>query len=205
MIIGWDVSTSAIGVCVKTLSGTHEFGVIYPDGATQHLKQISAARQVDEFCKRMLRVYCEGQSVCPFSHYVEDRLGGFTGGLTTRQTLMSLAAMNAVVSFVLSSHGTVTHIPPISAKRIAGLQVPKGGNKKEAVVGLARSREPTFPYSETRTGNPARVVDDMADAWLLAEAGMRLLRGEASLGQPKKAGRRKGKVRSRSTGVATEG
>jgi len=187
LIIGWDVSTSAIGICVKDGAGrTLEFGVIYPEGATQHLKQISAARQVDEFCKRMSRVYV----AYDIRHFVEDRLGGFTGGLTTRQTLMSLAAMNAVVSFVLFGHGEVTHVPPISAKRIVGVRVPKGGDKKAVVVGLARSSEPTFPYAETRAGNPVRGVDDMADAWLLAEAGLKLLRGEATLGQGEKAARR---------------
>lgn len=189
MIVGWDVSTSAVGVCVKDGSGrTLEFGVIYPVGGTHPEKHRSAATQVVNFCKR----------VCPSArHFVEDRLGGFTGGLTTRQTLMALASMNAVVSFVLADFGPVVHVPPISAKRIVGLKVPKGGNKKEVVIGLARSTEPSFPYTETRAGNPAKGVDDMADAWLLAEAGSRLFRGEATLGQGEKAPRGAGKARGR--------
>lgn len=203
MIFGWDVSTSAIGICVKDGAGvTLEFGVIYPEGASQHLKQISAARQLDEFCQRMVRAH---GPTGPVSHFVEDRLGGFSGGLTTRQTLMALASMNAVVSFVLSSHGSVTHVPPITAKRIVGLRVPKGGDKKAAVVGLVRSIEPSFPYSETRAGNVAKGVDDMADAWMLAETGRRLLRGEATLGQGEKTPRRGRKARSRKAAGAAEG
>jgi hypothetical protein len=195
------VSTSAIGVCVKARAGaTLEFGVIYPGGESHLLKQVSAQAQVIEFCSRMRRLHGE-----PIESFVEDRLGGFTGGLTTRQTLMALSAMNAVVSVALVGFGPVTHIPPISAKRIVGIQVPKGGDKKDVVVGLVRSLEPSFPYSETRAGNRARGVDDMADAWLLAEAGRRTLNGEATLGRPKKDAGRKKAARGAARGVPKEG
>lgn len=192
MIVGWDVSSAAIGICVKDDAGkTLEFGVIYPAGKTHAEKHRDAARQVITFCKR----------VCPRAvHFVEERLGGFTGGMTTKQTLMVLAAMNAVVSYVLADFGEVHHLPPVTTKRITGLVVPKGGNKKEEVVKLARSREPTFPYQETPAGNWVRGTDDMADGWLLAEAGGKILRGEATVGQQKKAKGRRRKARPSETG-----
>lgn len=197
MICGWDISTSAIGVCVRGNDGrTIEFGVIYPSGATHPEKHRSAAAQVVNFCKR----------ICPSaSHYVEERLGGFTGGLTTKQTLMALASMNAIVSFVLADFGPVVHIAPITTKRITGLKVPKGGDKKMEVIGLVRSREPTFPYAETAAGNYVRGTDDMADAWLLAEAGLMITRGEATLGQPKEARRRQKEARRVEAGGSPEG
>lgn len=187
MIVGWDVSTSAIGICVRDDSGgLIEFGVIYPKGLTHREKHINAAAQVVNFCKR----------VCPkATHFVEERLGGFTGGLTTKQTLMALAAMNAVVSFVLSDFGTVSHIPVVSVNRIVGFKKPKDTDRKVEVIKLVRSREPTFPYRETPAGNYAQGVDDMADAWMLAEAGLKVTKGEASIGQPKKAPSRKSKTR----------
>ena len=197
MIVGWDVSTAAIGINVRDDDGnTVEFGVIYPKGATHGEKHRSAAAQVMNFCKR----------VCPSAtHYVEDRLGGFTGGLTTKQTLMVLAAMNAVVSFVLADFGTVTHIAPVTIKRITGLTVPKGGNKKLEVIKLARSRELTFPYAETAAGNWVKGTDDMADAWLLAEAGLKIAKGEATLGQQKKATGRKKPPGGAKAGGSKEG
>lgn len=196
-ICGWDISTSAIGVCVREDDGrTREFGVIYPVGLTHAQKHRNAAGQIISFCKR----------VCPqASHYVEERLGGFTGGMTTRQTLMALAAMNAVASFILADFGTVTHVTPIAAKRIAGLIVPKGGDKKQAVIGLVRSREPSFPYAETAHGNPVRGTDDMADAWLLSEAGRLLQSGQASLGHKSKASGGKTKARRAKAGSPKEG
>ncbi len=187
LLVGWDISTSAIGVCVRSDDGTTiEFGVIYPVGSTHAEKHVNAAAQVRNFCKR----------VCPVaSHYVEERLGGFTGGMTTKQTLMVLAAMNAVVSFVLADFGPVVHIAPITTKRITGLVVPKGGDKKVEVIRLVRSREPSFPYFETTGGNYVRGTDDMADAWLLSEAGLRISRGEAAIGPKKKAESDRGKAR----------
>lgn len=198
MVVGWDVSTSAIGICVRDDEGkTLEFGVIYPDGETHPLKHQSAARQVVGFCKRR----CEGTVV----HVVEERLGGFTGGLTTKQTLMALAAMNAVVSFVLADFGRVVHLAPVTTKRITKLQVPKGSDKKLEVIKLVRSREPSFPYAETKAGNYVKGTDDMADAWLLAEAWLKVQRGEASLGQPEKTRRGKGKARGTEVDGSSQG
>ncbi len=204
MIIGWDVSTAAIGICVKEDDGkTIEFGVIYPAGKTHIEKHRSAVDQVVTFCKRL----CKGS----VTHFVEDRLAGFSPGLTTKQTLMALAAMNAVVSLALTEFGSVTHLHPGTTKRVSGLVVPKTypdgtrGDKKKEAIKLARSREPTFPYTETAAGNWGRGVDDMADAWLLVEAGGKILRGEATVGQPKKASSRKGKARRAKDRAPEEG
>jgi hypothetical protein len=186
MIVGWDVSTSAIGICVRDDIGkVIEFGVIYPKGDSHREKHIDAAAQVVNFCKR----------VCPKAdHFVEERLGGFTGGLTTKQTLMALAAMNAVVSFILHDFGSVVHIPVRTVDRIVGFKKPKDANRKVEVIKLVRTLEPSLPYAETDAGNYVRGTDDMADAWMLAQAGTRVKRGEASIGQPKKAAGRKGKT-----------
>lgn len=197
MIIGWDISTSAIGICVKDDDGsTREFAVIFPEGKIHLEKHRDAVKKVREFLSKH-----EG----PASHFVEERLGGFTGGLTTKQTLMALAAMNAVVSLELSNHGSVTHIAPVTVKRITSLKVDKGQDKKLVVVGLVRSQEPSFPYSETKAGNYVKGTDDMADAWLLAEAGRKILAGEATVGQRKKASRRKGKAGGAKVGGSPEG
>lgn len=198
VIIGWDVSTAAIGICVKYEDKPHEFKVIFPHGKTPLEKWRSAVEEVRNF---MIFHSRHDRLV----HVVEQRLGGFTGGLTTKQTLMALAAMNAVVSHELSQTGEIIHILPISAKSI--MKLPKlaleGEDKKETVVRLARTSCPAFPYKEKKQQGKAKGkvypwasgVDDMADAWLLAEAGSKVLKGEATVGQPKKTTGRKGKAR----------
>jgi len=189
VIIGWDVSTAAIGVCVRREGEPDQFSVIFPKGSTHLEKHRSAVKQVEAFLSEAIK---PDEKV---THIVEERLGGFTGGFTSKQTLMALAAMNAVVSHFLSHSGTVVHIPPITTKRITGLTLLDGEDKKQAVVRLARSSVPHFPYKETKFGNWAEGVDDMADAWLLTEAGSKVLRGEATLGSSKKAAGSKNKAR----------
>jgi hypothetical protein len=199
IVIGWDVSTSAIGICVKRDGKPNLYHVIFPEGKTHLEKHRSATEQIKEW----LAESDDWGPVVP-THIVEDRLGGFSG-MTTKQTLMALAAMNAVVSMTLSYTGKVIHIPPVTTKRITGLFVDKenGEDKKIAVVKLARSSDPNFPYKEKKapkkkpTGKyyPWIVgVDDMADAWLLAEAGTLVLQGKASVGPAKKAPKRKSKT-----------
>lgn len=200
MIIGWDVSTAAIGVCVRDSDGVVlKWNVIFPKGQTHLEKHRFAAESVRKFCDKWIKDRTKT------THVVEERLGGFTGGLTTKQTLMVLAAMNAVISFVLSSYGKVVHITPITAKRITELEVPKGGDKKLEVIKLVRSREKSFPYAETKSGNWVKGTDDMADAWLLAEAWLKVQRGEATIGQQKKNSSNKGKARRNKVNVTKEG
>src|SRR5574337_813131 len=195
MIIGWDVSTSAIGVCAKTDEGeVVVFHVIFPKGETHFEKYRSAVDQIDGF----LSQYVATEEL--ITHVVEERLGGFTGGQTSKQTLMALAAVNAVVSHHLTRTGKVVHLAPVTTKRITGLQKEPGEGKEEAVVRLARSAEPSFPYKETKSGNWVKGTDDMADAWLLAEAWLRVTQGKATLGQQKKA-----KGRERKAGTPTPG
>lgn len=198
MLIGWDISTAVMGICVKHNDTHCEFLFRKIVGATHLIKHQHVVKLIDEFL-----VGRPG----PHVHVVEDRLGGFTGGLTTKQTLMSLAAVNAVASLQLSHTGQVIHLAPVTVKSIVGLVVPKGvpNGKKIAAVGLVRSRHANFPYSETSGGNWAVGTDDMADAWLLAEAGSKILSGEKVIGPKKKAARRKGKVGRGEAGGAPEG
>lgn len=199
-VIGWDISTTAIGICVLRKDREPIFHVIFPEGETHLQKWVDATQKIERYM----------QGIVVFGnpcHVVEERLSGFTGGQTSKQTLLALAAMNAVVSRHLVGWGEVVHMAPVTTKRIMRLKdlsLP-GEDKKQTVVRLARSSCPNFPYAETKAGNWKKGVDDMADAWLLAEAGLRVLRGEASIGRPEKAGGREGKARGAKAGRPKEG
>jgi hypothetical protein len=195
VIVGWDVSTSAIGICVKREGLPNLYHAIFPKGTTHLEKHRSATEQVRLWFNHLI-----DYNAVEVVHIIEDRLGGFSG-VTTKQTLMALAAMNAVISMTLSYTGKVIHIPPVTTKRIMELKVDKdaGEDKKQAVVKLARSSDPSFPYQSNKTGKGdhpwKKGVDDMADAWLLAEAGAKVLKGEAEIGPKKKT--RGGKKKTR--------
>lgn len=206
VVIGWDVSTAAIGICVKREGKEHEFHVIFPKGDTALAKWRDARQQVEYF---MEAFDDDDDSVNrhKVQHVIEQRLGGFTGGLTTKQTLMALAAMNAVVSTELSYSGEIEYILPVTAKALTKFKEKQkdGEDKKETVVRLAKAACPGFPYKEKKvSGKPkkgkgktypwVKGVDDMADAWLLVEA-FQAQKDKASSEQSKKAASGKGKAR----------
>jgi hypothetical protein len=190
LICGWDISTSAIGVCVCDRDGTFmEHDLILPKGETHHEKHRDAATRVQQWLAAF------GIKECV--HVVEQHLGGFSGGFSSAQTKMALASMNAVISYVLGLHSKVIHILPVTTKAIMRLVKQDGEDKKDAVVRMFRAAVPSFPYRETKAGNWVKGTDDIADAWLLASAGGRIIRGEASLpsGRKKKTASDKPKAR----------
>lgn len=200
--IGWDVSTSVIGVCAKKEDGTSVFyEAIKIKGDTMIEKYSYAVKAVNIIVDYLKSLDSNRK------HIVEDRLGNFSKGATTLDTLMKLAQMNAVVSYILSLDAKVTHIHPSTTKRIIGLKKTdddpevidkKTGkwNKKLAVVKLARISDPLFPFKLTPGGNFVAGVEDMADAFALAKAGLLIESGEAEIAKTKKTSRNKGKTRS---------
>lgn len=178
--IGWDISTTMIGVCMVDVDTetTLKFQCYPIDGSSMVEKYDHAINSIDQFLI--------DNNVLECHHFVEDRLGNFSAGLTTMQTLMKLAQMNAVVSHHLRKSGTVQHLHPATAKRISGLKVPKGGDKKAEAIRLATSNGGML-VNLTKKGNYVRGTDDMADAYLLALSGARLLSGKATLDEAKKA------------------
>lgn len=124
---------------------------------------------------------CENDCIL---NVIEDRLGGFSGGMTTQNTLMKLASINAVATFIISklqSGQKIMHLAPVTVKSLVGLKVPKGGDKKQEAIKIA-SKVKGFPLEFKKSNKkhmekqnfkptPKTGVDDMADAYLLAFAG----------------------------------
>jgi hypothetical protein len=194
VIIGWDVSTTAIGVCM-TKEGLSSFHVIFPEGDSAESKHRHAAGCVSDLLTGF------SLDPCRTTHVVEDRLQGFTKGLTTMHTILSLTAMNAVVSYVLSSFGRVLKVHPSTVKSFFGLRPPKDVtlkklyNPKEAAVKLVMERVSNFPCDRTKGGNLSKGVSDMADAWILAEFGRCFPAGKVNVGHSKKTRTHKRKAR----------
>ncbi len=179
---GWDVSTAVIGMCCLDASGEAQLiehiRLFDVDGGLT-AKYHVAAVGITDFIDRSRRA-CPGTGE---RHFIEERLLN-KEGRTTRQVVAMLAAINAVATHVIieacqGDHTSVTHLHPSRVKRLVGLQVPKGGDKKAAAIALARTRCASFPYALNRGGvNPVRGTDDMADAYITALAGYTLDRAD---------------------------
>lgn len=174
IFVGWDVSTSIVGICILMPDKTQIWKTI----DLRKAKTLSKKYVLLEKGIREIKEILGDKDVV---NVIEERLAGFSGGFTSKNTLLMLAAMNAVATYVIESNwkNETMRLAPISTKSIVGLKVPKGGNKKEEAVKLVRKLCDTFPYKskkkttkpENTLGNWVDGTDDMADAYLLALAG----------------------------------
>lgn len=185
MIFGWDVSTAVVGMVALTDDGS------FFSGSFVDLRKVDGGviEKCVEFapqCKDFVNT-CAARRPFPdpigFSarHFVEDRLGGFTRGMTTVQTLMKLAEMNGIVRWILRDGGRST-VHPIHTATIKsvmardGLVIPKGSareDKKRLTLEHVRGRlGEAFPFrTKKKSGKPQDWCYDVADAFLVARTG----------------------------------
>lgn len=179
MIFGWDVSTSIVGATAFT--DDCKFIKSYHID----LRKMDAANPIDKACaieqwvNEIIGEYLgSGAEVV---HFVEDRLSSFSFGKTMQQTLLKLAAVNSVVSYIVFKSfkdaglpGYVVHIHPSTVKAVMkkdGLFIPKGADKKQLTLDFVSKKEPNFPVDLNRNGNPQPWNFDRADSYIVARAG----------------------------------
>ena len=182
MIIGWDISTSIVGMCVFTDDGKFL--------RQEHLdlrKYENLVEKADAFKQWIWDLEFVNSGATNF-HFVEERLGGFSGGRTSAQVLMKLAQFNAVCSYILwthmvpkspGGHRQIAHLHPSTWKAIMkkeGLLIPKGSKEKKAItLDFVRRKEPEFKVELNRNDKPQPWCFDEADAWCLGRSGWRKL------------------------------
>ena len=176
---GWDISTSFIGCCCmkqdESVVLIESIDLSCIDGGILE-KFLSAEERVVDFIRRAREII--GPS--PEIHCVEQRLKNMVGK-TNKDTLLSLASINAVVSHVIIKEcarntKALRYLYPTEVKRIVGLKVPKGADKKSLTVDFVRAIFPGFPFALNRGGvNPVKGTFDMADAYVTALASVRSL------------------------------
>ncbi len=166
MTTGWDASSSIVGVAT-----------IDDDGSLAWKDHIDLRKAESLWDKTQLvrdfirRKTWAGMSV----HVLEDRLGGFTRGMSSQQTLMRLAAFNALVAFVIQDElGTApVMMHPSTAKSLlkkTGFEVDKESavDKKVQKLAYIQLREPEWTTSFNRNGRLQPWCLDEADAYGLA-------------------------------------
>ena len=176
VIFGWDISTSIIGVTTLTDSGS------FVESAFLDLRKCDKGL-IDKTheAECLIGLYARSWGQWDNVHYVEDRLGNFSKGLTSLQTLMTLAAFNSSVSYVIwrefnacEGKTSVVHLHLMTIKSMMkkqGLVIPKGANKKALTLEWVSLREPDFPVTLNKNGNPQPYCFDMADSYVVAKAG----------------------------------
>lgn len=167
MILGLDVSTSIVGVCL--LDDNKIAKVDYID-----LRKVSGllhkAKAVEDYININLKEY-------KIDHiFIEQALMFFRRGGSTAKTMAILQNFNGVVSWLCFKLLGIEpqYITPISARSKCGIRVPRGKKAKEVVMEhFLESKE--FPIDYTRYGNVQKYCYDMADAVVVSRAGYYLL------------------------------
>jgi len=167
MILGLDVSTSIIGVCL--LKDDKIVKTDYID-----LRKITGllhkAKVVEDYIIHNL----QEQDI---KHvFIEQALMFFRRGGSTAKTMSTLQNFNGVVSWLCFKLLELEpqYVTPISARSKCGIKIPRGKKAKDVVMEhFLESGE--FPIDYTRYGNVQKYCYDIADAVIVAKAGSKII------------------------------
>ena len=97
----------------------------------------------------------------------------FMKGKSSAKTLSALMTFNGIVSWLIYELFEIEpeYISASSARKQAGIRVPRGQKAKEVVLKHILEQEPAFHVEYTKHGNPVAGTYDKADAIVIAKAG----------------------------------
>jgi Holliday junction resolvasome RuvABC endonuclease subunit len=179
VILGLDVSTSRIGICIidygSNLLRSEFIKMNSKDDLEDRcivlenfLSNINAHNSINNRGYFIDKVFIES----PFMM--------FSGGKTTAMTMAKLQRFNGMVCYMVRRSLGITpvSIAANKARGLVGLKVKRGEDTKKKVIEWVQNEYPTdFEVTMTRFGNPKPGTDDMADAVVVARAGL-LLEGK---------------------------
>jgi hypothetical protein len=164
MILGLDISTSITGATVVDDKGN----VIYCEAwDTRKIKGFFDKASVIR--GRLIDIRIE----FPITHVViEQSLQMFRAGFSSAKTLTLLSKFNGVVSWLCyNTFGLEPeYVSATTARKQAGIKVPRGTKAKEVVLEYINKTIPNFEYEETKAGNPKPGTYDRADSIILARS-----------------------------------
>jgi len=166
-ILGIDISTSVIGFAVIDL----DFKLITYDKLK--FKSNLPLEQRAEYFKNKIIHYDKYYTISDV--YIEAPALMFGRGRTTAQTMAKLQRFNGMCSYAV--YDSMTIIPELihanSARKKMNISVPRNvKNKKHYIIDCVKAKYPSFDFSYTRYGNPQPGTDDIADAIVIAHAGV---------------------------------
>ena len=173
-IIGLDISTSTIGIAVMDI----DFKLVTYDKIK--FKSNMPLEQRCAYFKNKIKHLDEYYYIAEV--YVEQPAMMFGRGKTTANTMSKLQRFNGMCCYAVYSELELipTLIHANTARKKMNISVPRNVlKKKHYIIERVKERYPNFNYNMTRHGNPQPGTDDIADAIVIAHAGVTLkLEGE---------------------------
>ena len=165
MILGLDISTSITGATVIDESGK----IIY--------NQAWDLRKYKDFFEKAEIIKGKILQLQDTLHikqiYIEQSLQSFRSGFSSAKTLSTLSRFNGVISWLCYDILKIIpeYIAATSARKKCGITVPKGTKAKQVVIKHIVDYVPDVLIEYTKHGNPKPQCYDMADSWVIANAG----------------------------------
>ena len=179
MVLGVDISTSITGFAVVA-----DEQIVYYDSIDlrKHKGIFEKTVAIKEKILDLYEMYqCNNEDALAFGHsqfpiehiYIEQSLHRFMGGKSSAKTLSLLTRFNGIVSWLLYETFEIEpkFIGASSARKEAGIKVPRGQKAKQVVLEHLLETEPAFKIEYTKHGNPKPESYDRADAIIIAKAG----------------------------------
>ena len=171
MILGLDISTSKIGYAViNNNKDLIDFGLIkYKSNIELELRAQDFINRIDT----LRRKYVNIESV-----FVEQPFIAFSGGKTTAVTMAKLQRFNGMCCYGL--YNVFGECPSLisanQTRSLVGIKRKRGEDiKKKVIKWVSETYPKDFTVELTRFGNPKPGTDDMADAIIVALAGLNTL------------------------------
>ena len=176
MILGVDISTSITGFAIVA-----DGSLLYYDSIDlrKYKNFFEKAEVIKNKLMDIFEAYqCNNDTLCgessyPIEHiYIEQSLHMFMSGKSSAKTLSTLQRFNGTVSWLLYELFEIepTFIAASSARKQAGITVPRGSKSKEVVLEYVGNNIQNFQYELTKAGNPKPGTYDRADSIILAKA-----------------------------------
>ena len=169
MILGIDISTSKIGYAIiNDKEELKEYKLLKFKSDVELEKR---AKTFEEIILNLMVMH-DIQQI-----FVERPFTAFAGGKTTAVTMAKLQRFNGMCCYGLYNvfGHSPTLITPHEARKALGISKKRGEDIKKKVIAKVSELYPQdFLYEITRHGNPKPGTDDMADAIIVALAGIRL-------------------------------
>jgi len=168
MILGLDISTSITGATVLNESGEVMFCEAWDFRNKKYFPTLfEKGYEIKELLYQLKREY-DITSV-----YIEQSLQSFRSGFSSAKTLSTLSRFNGIVSWLCYEVFDLKpeYIAATSARKRCGITIPKGTKAKQVVIQYIIDNVPDVPINYTKHGNPKPQCFDMADSWVIAQAG----------------------------------
>jgi len=179
MILGVDVSTSITGFAIVA-----DDQLVYYDSIDlrKHKNVFDKTIAIKEKILDLYEMYqldnddsmSMGNSEYPIKHiYIEQPFTFFNSGGSSAKTMATLQKFNGIVSWLIFEIFEIRpeYVGATSARKHAGIKVPRGQKAKQVVLQHLLDTEPAFKKEYTKHGNPKPESYDRADAIIVAKAG----------------------------------